>query len=73
MILNFTGLTCYSCTTDGAGLDCIDEPNKFTTVECVKDDGGDTQGYCYIIRHEEIDEETKELSNYDVHYIDLLF
>ena len=64
--LYFTGLTCYSCNTDGAGLDCIDEPNKFTTVECGKDDAGNIKDYCYITRLEENDEETGELSIYIV-------
>ena len=65
-IFNFTGLTCYSCNTDGAGPDCIDDPNKFTTVQCRKDDAGNIKDYCYTTRLEENDEETGELSIYTV-------
>ena len=64
-ISNFTGLTCYSCNTDGAGPGCIDDPNKFTTVEC-EDDAGNIKDYCYTTRLEENDEETGELSIYTV-------
>ena len=68
--MNFVGLTCYSCNTvthDGAGDGCINEPNKLTTVECVKDDAGNDKDYCYTTRTEANDEETGELSMYIVH------
>ena len=66
LVLNFTGLTCYSCNTDGVGPGCIDDPNKYTTAECVKDDVGNIKDYCYTTRIEDNDEETGELSIYIV-------
>ena len=65
--MNFAGLTCYSCNTDGAGPTCIDDPNRHTTAECVKDDAGNIKDYCYTTRTEDNDEETGELSMYIVH------
>ena len=67
-----TGLTCYSCNTDGAGPGCIDEPNKYTTVECVKDDAGNIKDYCYTTRLEETDEETGDLSIHFLSPVDIL-
>ena len=63
-IFNFTGLTCYSCNTGGSGPDCIDNPNKYSTVECPKDDEGNIKDYCYTTRLEDIDEETGDISIY---------
>ena len=65
LLLNFTGLTCYSCNTDGAGETCITDPNRHTTVEC-EDDEGNIKDYCYTTRLEENDEETGDLSIYIV-------
>ena len=59
---NVTGLTCYSCNTDGAGVDCIENPNKYTTVNCVKDEEGNLKDYCYTTRLEDADPETGESS-----------
>ena len=61
-VKNITGLTCYSCNTDGAGVDCIDNPNKYTTVNCVKDEEGNLKDYCYTTRLEDTDPETGESS-----------
>lgn len=60
----YTGLTCYSCNTDGAGIDCIDDPNKYTTVNCVKDEEGNIKDYCYTTRIEDTDPDTEEPSKY---------
>jgi len=60
--LNYcSGLTCYSCNTGGSGPDCIDNPNKYSTVECPKDDEGNIKDYCYTTRLEDIDEETGDI------------
>lgn len=56
-----SGLTCYSCNTDGVGPDCIDNPNKYTTVPCAKDDVGNLKDHCYTYRIEENNAETGEL------------
>ena len=59
---NGTGLVCYSCNTDGVGPDCIENPNKYTTVQCVRDDEGNLKDYCYTTRLEDTDPETGEQS-----------
>ena len=56
------GLTCYSCNTDDPGPDCIENPGKYTTVQCGKNDNGDVKDYCYTTRLEENDPETGDLS-----------
>ena len=55
------GLTCYSCQYP-ASPDCIENPGKYTTVECGKTDEGDDKDYCYTTRLEDTDEETGDPS-----------
>ena len=55
------GLTCYACDTDGSGPDCIDNPNKYQTVPCGKNEAGDVKDYCYTRRMEVNNPETGEL------------
>ena len=43
-------------------MDCIDNPNKYTTVNCVKDEEGNLKDYCYTTRLEDTDPETGESS-----------
>ena len=43
-------------------MDCIDNPNKYTTVNCVKDEEGNLKDYCYTTRLEDADPETGESS-----------
>ena len=58
------GLTCYSCNTNEASPDCIDNPGKYTTVQCGKDEEGNLKDYCYTYRIEENNPETGELGIY---------
>ena len=55
------GLTCYACDTDGSGPDCIENPGKYPTVPCGKNEAGDVKDYCYTYRMEENNPETGEL------------
>ena len=58
-----TGLTCYSCNNDAPETpDCIDNPNKYSSVNCMKDDDRNLKEYCYTTRMETTDPESGEPS-----------